>query len=91
MLTTKKIEEGDSSILTQEALGESGDSVLQSRLQILTQCSLLINRGKQILLVGFQVCDEVGFPCKDLVDGDGIEVAVDTGVDEGNHFVDGHR
>jgi hypothetical protein len=27
---------------------------------------------------------------QDLVDGDGVQVSVDTGVDEGNHFVDSH-
>lgn len=34
--------------------------------------------------------EEVGLPGQDLVDGDGVEVTVDTGVDEGNHLVDGH-
>jgi hypothetical protein len=28
---------------------------------------------------------------QDLVDRDTIEVTIDTGIDEGNHFVDGHR
>jgi hypothetical protein len=91
MLRQRRLRRGFSSILTQEALGESGDSILQSRLQILAQRSLLVNRGQQIRLVGLQVCDEVGFPLEDLVDGDTVEVAVNTGIDEGNHFIDGHR
>lgn len=73
-----------------EALGEAGDDVLQSRLEVLAQRTLLVNRGQQIALVGLQVRDEVGLPLQDLVDGDGVQVSVDTGVDEGNHFVDSH-
>lgn len=35
--------------------------------------------------------NEISLPCENLVNGDGIEVTVDTGVDERNHLVDGHR
>ena len=34
---------------------------------------------------------EVRLPLEDLVDGDVVEDTVDTGVDQRNHLVDGHR
>jgi hypothetical protein len=33
---------------------------------------------------------EVSLPLQDLVDGNVVEETVDTGVDQGNHLVDGH-
>jgi len=74
-----------------EALGERGNNILQSRLEILAQRTLLINCGQQIRLVGLQVCNEVSLPLQNPVDWDGVEMSVDTGIDERNHFVDGHR
>jgi hypothetical protein len=38
-----------------EALGEGGDNVLQSRLEVLAQRSLLVNCSQKIRLVGLQV------------------------------------
>jgi hypothetical protein len=73
-----------------KALGEAYDGILQPSLQVLAQSALLVNRRQQIGLVAPQVAEEVRLPCENLVDSDGIEVSVDTGIDEGNHFVDGH-
>jgi hypothetical protein len=78
------------SILLVEALCERDDDVLQSRLEVLAQRSLLVNRGQQIRLIGLQVRDEVCLPLQDPVHRNDVQVSVDTGVDEGNHLVDGH-
>jgi hypothetical protein len=76
--------------LTEESLGEGSDDILQSGLEILAEGTLLVNGGNEVLLVGAEMGKEVSLPLKDLVDRNGIEVAVDTGVDEGNHLVNGH-
>ena len=76
--------------LTEEALGEGDDGVLEAGLKLLAESTLLVNGGGQLGLVGLEVADEVGLPLKDAVNGDVVEVAVDTGVDERNHLVDGH-
>lgn len=73
-----------------EALGEAGDGLLQSTLEVLAQSTLLVNGSQKIGLVALQVCKEVGFPLKNLVDWNAIEVTVDTSVDEWNHLVDSH-
>lgn len=76
--------------LRDEALGEAGDGLLQLGLEILAQGTLLVNRGQQLRLVSPEVGQEVGLPLENLVDGHRVEDTVDTGVDEGNHLVDGH-
>jgi hypothetical protein len=76
--------------LRHEALGEGNDGVLQSGLEVLAEGALLVNRGEQIRLVGLEMRDEVGLPFENLVNGNGIEVTVDTGVYQGYHLVDGH-
>ena len=76
--------------LTEETLGEAGDDILQSGLEILAERTLLVNGSHEVALVGLDVGKEVRFPLENLVDGHAIEVAVDTGVDKGNHLVNGH-
>lgn len=77
--------------LTKEALGEGHDDVLELGLKLLAEGTLLVDGGDQLGLVGLEVLDEVSLPLEDLGDGHGVEVAVDTGVDERNHLVDGER
>lgn len=76
--------------LTQEALGEALDDILQSCLEVLAESTLLVNGSNQVSLVGLEVRQEVSLPLEDLGDGDAVEVTVDTSEDEGNHLVDGH-
>ena len=75
--------------LTQEALDEGRDDLPQLGLKLLADGTLLVDRGHDFGLVGLEVRKEVSLPLEDLVDGDGVEVAVDTGEDDGNHLVDG--
>lgn len=76
--------------LAEEALDEVDGDVLESGLEVLAQGALLVNSGEQVGLVGLEVGKEVSLPLEDLVDGDSVEVTVDTSVDEGNHLVNGH-
>lgn len=76
--------------LRDEALGEAGDSLLQLGLELLAQGTLLLDLVQQLRLVSPEVREKVGLPLEHLVDGHHIEDTVDTGVDEGNHLVDGH-
>lgn len=76
--------------LTEEALGEGGDDVLQSSLKVLADGTLLLDGGKEVSLVGLEVREEVSLPLEDLGNGDLVEETVDTGEDKGNHLVDGH-
>lgn len=76
--------------LTQEALDEGLGNVLELGLELLAESTLLLNGGEELRLVGSEVGKEVSLPLENLADGDGVEETVDTGVDEGNHLVDGH-
>lgn len=76
--------------LTQEALGEALDNLLQSCLKVLAEGTLLVNGSQQVRLVGLEVRQEVRLPLEDLADGDVVEETVDTGEDKGNHLVDSH-
>jgi len=78
------------SALYDEGLGEGGDDVLEARLEVLAQLSLLVDGREQVLLVALEVGEEVSLPLQDAADWDGVEVAVNTGEDERNHLVDGH-
>lgn len=73
-----------------EVLGEAGDNVLELGLELLAEDTLGAEGVEELGLVGAEVGKEVGLPGEDLVDGDAVEVTVDTGEDEGNHLVDSH-
>jgi len=76
--------------LTEEALGEVLDDILQSCLKILAESALLVDGGEELRLIRLEVGKEVRFPLQDLVDRNRVEETVDTGEDEGDHLVDGH-
>lgn len=71
-------------------LGEADQSLLELGLKVLGQGTVLVDLLEQSGLVALQVRQEVGLPLLDLGDGHVVEDTVDTGVDEGNHLVDGH-
>lgn len=73
-----------------EVLGEGGDEVLDLGLKLLAEGTLRGKLVKEVGLVGAEVSKEVLLPLEDLVDGDVVEVTVDTSEDEGNHLVDSH-
>lgn len=77
--------------LTQEALDEGGDDFPQLILQLLAEGALLLDLGQELLLIGLEVGKEVSLPLQNLVDRNGVEVAVDASKDDGNHLVDGVR
>jgi hypothetical protein len=74
----------------QEALDEALANLLELGLEVLAERTLTLDLGKKVGLVRLEVSEEVGLPLQDLVDGNVVEHTVDTGVDQGNHLVDGH-
>jgi hypothetical protein len=74
----------------QEALGEVSDKGLELGLKLLGKSALSGEGVEEFGLVGAEVRKEVRLPGEDLVDGDVVEVTVDTSEDERNHLVDGH-
>jgi hypothetical protein len=74
----------------QEALGEVSDKGLELGLKLLGKSALGGEGVEEVGLVGAEVRKEVRLPGEDLVDGDVVEVTVDTSEDERNHLVDGH-
>jgi hypothetical protein len=74
----------------QEALGEVSDEGLELGLKLLGKSALSGEGVEEFGLVGAEVRKEVRLPGEDLVDGDVVEVTVDTSEDERNHLVDGH-
>ena len=76
--------------LSKEALDEGLGDVPQLSLSLLADGTLLLNGGEQVSLVGLEVSKVVGLPLQNLVDGERVEVTVDTGEDKRNHLVDSH-
>lgn len=76
--------------LTDKALGVGHDDILDLGLELLAESTIPIDLSEEVRLVGLEVLDEVRLPLENLVDGDAVEVTVDTGVDERNHLVDSH-
>lgn len=76
--------------LTQEALSEGADDILELGLKLLADGALLLDGGHNVRLVGLEVREEVSLPLQDLGDGHAVEVTVDTGEDKRNHLGDGH-
>ena len=74
-----------------EVFREGDDHALQLGFELLAQSSVLLNLVEQGLFVRSQMCYEVGFPLEDQVDFDTVKMTIDTGVDEGYHFIDSHR
>lgn len=77
--------------LVEEALDEGLRDVLELGLKLLAESTLLVDSGEELRLVGLEMSEVIGLPLQNALDGDIIEVTVDTGEDERNHLVDGHR
>merc|ERR1712230_291971 len=73
-----------------EVLGDVADNVLELLLEVLAESTLHLDLLEQTGLVALQVGKEVSLPLEDLVDGQVVEVAVDTSEHERHHLVDGH-
>ena len=78
------------SSLTEEALDEGNGDVLELGLGLLAESTLLVDGSQQVSLVGLEVSKVISLPLEDAVDGDRVEVTVDTSEDKGNHLVNGH-
>lgn len=66
------------------------NDILQACLEFLTDLALLVNGLTNLGVVSLEVGKEVSLPGEDLVYGDGIEVTVNTGEDQGDHIADSH-
>lgn len=78
------------SSLTDEALGEGHNDILELGLEVLAESTLLVNGSSELSLIGLEVLDEISLPLEDPGNRNGVEVTVDTSVDERNHLVNGH-
>jgi hypothetical protein len=73
-----------------ERLVEVLNDFTELSLEFLADLALLVDGLKELGLVALDAGKEVRLPSEDLVDGDTVEVTVDTGEDERNHIRDSH-
>lgn len=73
-----------------ERLVEVHNDFTELSLEFLADLALLVDGLKDLGLVALDTGKEVRLPSEDLVDGDTVEVTVDTGKDERNHLRHSH-